>query len=80
MAIIRLQVSFESLIEAITSLSLEQKRELVDILEEQMIETEEDLAEQNPQVVAEIAEARKAYKEGDYKTIQEYLANRSNKS
>ncbi|BAZ12111.1 hypothetical protein NIES4071_39390 [Calothrix sp. NIES-4071] len=80
MATIRLQVSFESLIEAITSLSLEQKRELMDILEEQMSETEEDLAEQNPQIIAEIAEAREAYKKGDYKTIQEYLASRSNKS
>jgi hypothetical protein len=30
---------------------------------------------QNPQVLAEIAEARQAYQEGDYQTIQEYIAS-----
>lgn len=80
MTIVRLQVTFESLIEAIASLSLEEKRNLLDILEEQIFEAEEDLIEQHPQILAEVSEARKAYQNGDYTTIQEYIANRSDKT
>ncbi|GAP98430.1 hypothetical protein [Leptolyngbya sp. NIES-2104] len=76
MSIVNLQVSFESLIEAVTSLSLEDKRKLADILEDAIFETEEDL-ENDPEVLAEVEEARKDYREGNYQTIQEYAAQRS---
>ena len=77
MTMVRLQVPFESLIEAIASLSLEEKHQLLEILEEQVLSAEEDLLEQDPQVVAEVFEARKAYQNGDYQTIEEYIANQS---
>lgn len=77
MTIVRLQVTFESLLEGITSLSLEEKHQLLEIIEEQVLEAEEDLLEQDPQILAEVSEARKAYENGDYTTIQEYIANRA---
>jgi uncharacterized protein with ParB-like and HNH nuclease domain len=75
-ATVKLQLSFETLIEAISSLDLEEKQQLQEIIEQQIFE-EEDEMEQNPQVLAEIAEARKAYQDGDYQTIQEYVASRA---
>ncbi|QYX31251.1 hypothetical protein [Sphaerospermopsis torques-reginae] len=77
MTIVNLQIPFESLITAISSLKLEEKQKLLELLEEQLLEDEEDLIEQNTQIISEIAEARKAYQNGDYQTIQEYIANRN---
>ena len=72
MTIVNLQIPFESLIAAISSLDLQEKHKLLEFLEEQLLEDEEDLMEQNPQIISEIAEARQAYQNGDYQTIQEY--------
>jgi hypothetical protein len=77
---VEFHVPFESLIEAITSLDLGQKHQLLEILEDQLFEAEEDLIEQDPQVAAEIEEARKAYQIGDYQTIQEYIASNAAKT
>ena len=77
MVMVRMQVSLESLIEAITSLNVEVKRKLMEILEDQIFEAEEDVMENDPEVLAEVEEARKAYQIGDYQTIQEYITNQS---
>ncbi|MDD1414719.1 hypothetical protein MEN41_08740 [Dolichospermum sp. ST_con] len=77
MTIVNLQIPFESLIAAISSLDLQEKHKLLEFLEEQLLEDEEDLMEQNPQIISEIAEARQAYQNGDYQTIQEYIANQT---
>jgi hypothetical protein len=77
MVMVRMQVSLESLIEAITPLNVEVKRKLLEILEDQIFEAEEDSMENDPQVLAEVEEARKAYQIGDYQTIQEYITNQS---
>ncbi|NJL23113.1 MAG: hypothetical protein HC895_23485 [Leptolyngbyaceae cyanobacterium SM1_3_5] len=75
-AIVRLQIPFESLVEAIASLDLKDKHKLREILEDQIFEAEEDL-ENDPEVLAEVEEARNAYQAGDYQTIQDYIADRS---
>lgn len=77
---IKLQIPLKSLVDAITSLGLEEKRQLLDLLEEQVTEAEEDLLEQDPTVLAEVEEARRAYRSGEYQTIQEYIANRPEKT
>ena len=77
MTIVNLQIPFESLIAAISSLDLQEKHKLLEFLEEQLLEDEEDLIEQNPQIMSEVAESRKAYQNGDYQTIQEYIANQT---
>ncbi len=77
MTVVNLQIPFESLIAPISSLNLQEKHQLLEFLEEQLLEDEEDLIEQNPQIISEIAEARQAYQNGDYQTIQEYIANQN---
>lgn len=80
MKTIKFNVPFESLIEAITSLDLEKKHQLMDILKDQLFEAEEDLIEQEPQVLDEIKEAKKAYHKGDYETLEEYIVDQSKAS
>ena len=75
-AIVNLQIPFEFFVSAVASLSLEDKRKLADILEDAIFEAEEDL-EGDPEVLAEVEEARKDYQEGNHRTIQEYIAQRS---
>ncbi|MBD1809113.1 hypothetical protein H6F98_27195 [Microcoleus sp. FACHB-SPT15] len=77
---VRLQIPFESLVDAISSLGLEEKRRLWQLLEEEIAQAEEDLLEEDPTIQAEIEEARTAYQTGDYQTIEEYMANRSGKT
>ena len=74
--IVSIQIPFASLVEAIASLNLEDKHKLQEILEDQIFEAEEGM-ENDPEVLAEVEEARKAYQAGDYQTIQDYIANRS---
>ncbi|GCL58664.1 hypothetical protein NIES3807_18330 [Microcystis aeruginosa NIES-3807] len=77
MVMVRMQVSLESLIEAIATLDLGVKRKLMEIIEDQIFESEEESMENDPDVLAEVEEARKAYQIGDYQTIQEYITNQS---
>lgn len=77
MVMVRMQVSLESLIEAIATLDLGVKRKLMEIIEDQIFESEEESMENDPEVLAEVEEARKAYQIGNYQTIQEYITNQS---
>lgn len=74
---VELQIPFTSLMDAITSLGLEEKLKLLGLLEAQIADAEDDLLEQDPTVLAEVAEARRAYRAGDYQTIQDYIADQS---
>lgn len=78
-SVIQVSISFDSLIIAIKSLNLSQKRELLEILEDETFEAEEEL-EEDPKILAEIEEARQAYQRGDYQTIQDYIATQSEKT
>ena len=74
---VNLKISFESLVNAIASLGLEEQRKLWQILDEQIAEAEDKLLEEDPNAQAEIEEARTAYQVGDYLTLDEYIAQRS---
>ncbi|HAJ58192.1 MAG TPA: hypothetical protein DCP31_02055 [Cyanobacteria bacterium UBA8543] len=74
---VNLKISFESLVNAIASLGLEEKRKLWQIIDEQIAESEDHLLEEDPDTQAEIEEARTAYQEGDYLTLDEYIAQQS---
>ncbi|WP_198013619.1 hypothetical protein [Crinalium epipsammum] len=52
----------------------------MEILENKLFEAEEDLIEQEPQVLDEIKEAKKAYHKGDYQTLEEYIVDQSKAS
>lgn len=78
-AIVKLQLSLEMLAEAISSLDLTEKRQLQELIEQQIFEAEEALYEDDAQTQAEIQAVRAEYKDGESITIDEYLANRSNR-
>jgi hypothetical protein len=77
---VRLFISFESLVDSVTELSLRDKLRLWELLDEQIAQAEEEAWEQDPTVQAEIREARAAYQAGDYVTIDEYIARRREKA
>ncbi|MBW4445767.1 MAG: hypothetical protein KME38_02520 [Spirirestis rafaelensis WJT71-NPBG6] len=77
-AIVKLQLSLETLAEAISSLDLTEKRQLQELIEQQIFEAEEALYEDDAETQAEIQAVRTEYKDGESVTIDEYLANRSN--
>ena len=76
-AIVKLQLSLETLAEAISSLDLTEKRQLQELIEQQIFEAEEALYEDDAETLAEIQAVRTEYKDGESVTIDEYLANRS---
>ncbi|MEH1932356.1 hypothetical protein [Nostoc sp.] len=76
-AIVKLQLSLETLAEAISSLDLTEKRQLQELIEQQIFEAEEALYEDDAETQAEIQAVRAEYKDGESVTIDEYLANRS---
>ncbi len=79
-AIVKLQLSMEALAEVISSLNLEEKRQLQEIIGQQIFEAEEALYEDDAETQAEIQAVRAEYAVGEYMTMDEYLANRSNQA
>ena len=75
---IELIIPFESLVDYIEKLNIEDKIRLWELLEKQLAQAEEEILEQDPIIQSEINEARKAYKAKDYISIDEYIENRSN--
>ncbi|MEH2026574.1 hypothetical protein [Nostoc sp.] len=76
-AIVKLQLSLETLAEAISSLDLTEKRQLQELIEQQIFEAEEALYGDDAETLAEIQAVRAEYRDGESVTIDEYLANRS---
>lgn len=77
-AIVKLSV--EALAEAISSLDLEEKRQLQEILEQKIFEDEEAAYEDDPKTLAEIQAVQDEYAVGEYLTYDEYLAQRKSRS
>jgi hypothetical protein len=75
-AIVKVQLSLEALAEAISSLDLTEKRQLQELIEQQIFEAEEALHEDDAQTQAEIEAVRAEYRNGEFITIDEYVANR----
>ncbi|MEH2372779.1 hypothetical protein [Nostoc sp.] len=76
LAIVKLQLSLETLAEAISSLDLTEKRQLQELIEQQIFEAGEALYEDDAETEAEIQAVRAEYSGGESVTIDEYLANR----
>jgi hypothetical protein len=72
-ATLKLQLSLEALATAINSLSLEEKRQLQEIIEQQIFEAEEALYDDDLETSAEIQAVKAEYLAGDYLTLDEYL-------
>ncbi len=78
-AIVKLQLTIETLVEAISSLNLEEKCQLQEIIEQQIFEAEA-VYEDDLETKKEIQAVRAEYADGESITIDEYLTNRSNQA
>lgn len=65
---------FDAILRSVSALSSEEKLKIMEALHVQLEQAEEDLYEQDPKMQAEIREARVAYDERNYITLNEYLA------
>lgn len=74
---INLRIPIEALTDAICSLSLEEKRQILEVLEQKIFEEEETVYEDDPETITEIEKIRDEYKAGDYLTFDDYLAQNS---
>jgi hypothetical protein len=70
---VQITISFDALIEAISTLSLTDKQRLLDALEEQVAQAEEAAWERDPAVRAEMQASRDEIMAGDYVTLDDYL-------
>jgi hypothetical protein len=74
--IVKVDISFQSLLEAISSLEIAEKHKLLELLEAELFPDDEDSTED----IAEIQAARADYKAGDYTTFDQYMAQRAERS
>lgn len=72
---LKVDISFQSLLEAISSLEIDQKHELWELLEAELFPDDEDSLLD----IAEIQAARADYKAGEYTTFDQYAAQRTNR-
>jgi hypothetical protein len=73
---VKVDISFRSLIEAISSLGVHEKHQLLELLEVELFPDDEDSTED----IADIKAARADYQAGDYTTFDRYAAERANRS
>ena len=74
--IVKVDISFQSLLEAISLLGIAEKHQLWELLEAELFPDDED----SPEDMAEIQAARADYKAGDCMTFDEYRAQRAERS
>lgn len=73
---IKVDISFQSLLEAVVSLGIAEKHQLLELLETELFPDDED----SPEDIAEIQTARANYEAGDYVTFDEYRVQRAERS
>jgi len=67
---VKIDISFQSLLEAISSLEMTEKQQLWKFLEAELFPDEDD----SPEDIAEIQSARADYKADNYTTFDQYVA------
>ncbi|MCU0517130.1 MAG: hypothetical protein MUC60_09745 [Oscillatoria sp. Prado101] len=65
------KISLASLLEAIGSLTLDEKRQLQAFLDQEIFQAEADLLDQDPTVQEEVETALQEYKAADYIPLEE---------
>jgi hypothetical protein len=75
---INLQITLDSLIQAVTSLDLDAKRHLLDIIEQQVFEAEEASYEEDADTKAEIDAVKLEYRQGEFMTIDDFIQAQPN--
>jgi hypothetical protein len=73
-ATVKFQFSVESLAETIRSLNLPEKRQLAELLDQQIFEAEEENYEDDPETIAELQAVQAEYDAGNFQTFDSYVA------
>jgi uncharacterized protein YjbK len=73
---VKVDISFQSLLEAVSSLGIAEKHQLLEFVEAELFPDDED----SPDDIAEIQVARNDIKSGDYTTFDRYMTERANRS
>jgi len=73
---VKIDISFQSLLAAISSLEIAEKQQLWELLEAELFPDDED----SPEDITEIEAARADYKAGEYTTFRQYATQRARKS
>ena len=72
---VKVGISFQSLLDAVSSLETAEKHQLLEFVEAELFDDED-----SPDDIADIQAARADYKAGDYTTFDRYMAERANRS
>ncbi len=73
---VKIDISFRSLLDAVSSLGTAEKHQLLEFVEAELCSGDED----SPDDIADIQAARADYKSGDYTTFDLYMAERVKRS
>jgi hypothetical protein len=73
-ATIKLELTLDKLIEAISSLNLEEKCQILKVIEQQIFELEEEHYQDDSETIAELELVRNEYQQGDYITLDDFLS------
>ncbi len=73
---VKVDISFQSLLEAVSSLDISEKQQLWEFLEAELFPKEDDSLED----IADIEAARADYKAGNYATFDQYRLQRANET
>jgi hypothetical protein len=68
---VKIEIPFDALAAAVSGLSVEEKRRLLAMLDDQLMEEEGD-----PEEKAAVAEARAQIEAGEYVTLEDYTAGK----
>ena len=69
---VTVSIPFETLVNTVEHMSVPEKIKLSDVLEEELAQVEESFFDNDPVSKAEMQEAREAFKNGDYVTLDEF--------
>jgi len=72
---VKIDISFQALMEAVSSLATVEKRQLWEQLGAELFPDDED----SPEDIAEIEAARADYEAGDFVTFDQYMAQRTSR-
>ena len=72
---INLQITFEALVGAISSLDPAEKRKLVELLETQLFEQEEAAHTEDTDTLYEMQAVKAEYEAGEYTTFDDFLTS-----
>jgi hypothetical protein len=77
-AIVNLQISLDTLIQAVSTLNIDAKRQLLEVIEQQVFEAEEAEYEEDSETKAGIEAVQVEYNRGEFMTIDQFIESEAN--